>query len=71
MKILACQGRKFPQPLVLQEINTPWQVTFEHGKRGPVNEILFEHPQDWAESKNDSIKYFSGTCYLQEYFYEC
>jgi hypothetical protein len=33
-----------------------------------VNEILFEHPQDWAESKNDSIKYFSGTATYKNTF---
>lgn len=62
------KGDNFPQPQVLQEINSPWQVSFEPGKRGPAKEILFEHLDDWAKSNNDSIKYFSGTATYKNNF---
>jgi len=54
-------GINFPDPDVLQEIQGPWIVTFDHAMRGPLQPVVFKTLKDWTSSSNDSIKYYSGT----------
>ena len=41
-------------------VSSPWQVDFEKGKRGPEEAVTFPALQDWTESTDPSIRYFSG-----------
>lgn len=52
--------QNFPQKEVVKEINTPWQVTFEKGKRGPEEEVTFGQLTDWSLSEDTRIRNFSG-----------
>lgn len=52
--------QNFPQKEVLKEINTPWQVAFEKGKRGPEEEVTFTELTDWSISEDARIRHFSG-----------
>ncbi|MFB0497735.1 hypothetical protein ABID99_003972 [Mucilaginibacter sp. OAE612] len=40
---------------------TNWQVQFDPKYGGPAKPIMFDKPEDWSRSENDSIKYYSGT----------
>ncbi|MDR1860245.1 MAG: endonuclease/exonuclease/phosphatase family protein [Bacteroidales bacterium] len=42
-------------------ISAPWQVTFDPQWGGPAEPITFKDLQLWNESKDDRIKYYSGT----------
>jgi len=50
----------YPQPLQTMAITGPWTVTFEKNMRGPAGPVVFKRLADWAQSTNDSIKYYSG-----------
>lgn len=52
--------KNYAVPQTVCKINTPWLVTFEAGKRGPDAPVVFPQPADWAESADESIRYFSG-----------
>jgi hypothetical protein len=45
---------------VVYTINTPWQATFEKGKRGPETPVVFNQLADWKNSDDERIRYFSG-----------
>ena len=45
---------------VIHTVNTPWQVSFEQGKRGPETPVTFNTLTDWKDSGNGQIRYFSG-----------
>lgn len=42
-------------------IDTPWNVQFDNGMRGPANPVVFKELADWSQHVNDSIRYYSGT----------
>lgn len=50
----------YPAKKVVAAINTPWEVSFEKGKRGPGQPVVFPRLQDWAEHADPAIRYFSG-----------
>ncbi|MDR1814958.1 MAG: hypothetical protein LBR18_08965, partial [Tannerella sp.] len=52
------------------EISTPWTVTFESDsiKRGPSEPVIFNTLQDWSQSEDDRIRYFSGTAVYKTHF---
>jgi hypothetical protein len=52
------------------EITTPWTVTFESDsvKRGPSEPVIFNTLQDWSQSPDDRIRYFSGTAIYKTTF---
>jgi hypothetical protein len=52
--------KNYVLPNTLCRINTPWSVTFEAGRRGPDKPVAFPQLTDWAESADESIRYFSG-----------
>jgi hypothetical protein len=56
----------FPEPTLITDLKAPWTVTFEANQRGPEEAVVFEKLHDWTTSKDDRIKYFSGTA-----FYSC
>jgi len=51
----------YPEPEIMTELKGPWTVTFDPSFRGPANPVVFEALHDWTTSRNDSIKYYSGT----------
>lgn len=53
-------ARNYPVKEVLATVSSPWQVDFEKGKRGPEEAVTFPTLQDWTESTDPSIRYFSG-----------
>ena len=51
----------YPQPIQLAELKGPWTVNFNPWQRGPEEPVVFETLADWTTSKDDRIKYYSGT----------
>jgi hypothetical protein len=51
----------FPEGKTIADLPGPWNVTFDHARRGPKNPVEFKNLEDWTLSENDSIRYFSGT----------
>jgi len=45
---------------VVYTIDTPWQIVFEKGKRGPAAPVTLSKLTDWKDADQDSIRYFSG-----------
>jgi hypothetical protein len=54
-------GSNYPEETVLSTIYKPWEVTFDKKMCGPDQPVIFEKLIDWSESKDDRIKYYSGT----------
>ena len=52
--------KNFPVKEVAVEISSPWQVSFEPGKRGPEEPVVWENLEDWSLSPDERIRYFSG-----------
>ena len=53
----------FPQPEVIAAVDSPWEVVFEHDalKRGPSEPVTFAKLEDWTQSGDPRIRYYSGT----------
>ena len=51
----------YPAPRQLKDLKGPWTVTFNGANRGPQEPVVFETLTDWTTSKDDRIKYYSGT----------
>jgi hypothetical protein len=51
----------FPDPIVLQVLTAPWQVTFDASQRGPAQPVVFDQLTDWSSHPNEQIKNYSGT----------
>jgi hypothetical protein len=53
----------FPEPTVKIPLNSAWDVRFESDavKRGPSETVTFKELQDWTQSTDERIKYYSGT----------
>lgn len=56
----------YPEPKELLDIKGPWLVSFNAAQRGPEQPVVFETLTDWTTSKDERIKYYSGTA-----FYSC
>jgi hypothetical protein len=56
----AMSAPNFQPGEVLCTVNTPWQVTFEAGRRGPDMPVRFDSLTDWKDSEDERIRYFSG-----------
>jgi hypothetical protein len=52
----------------VQEIKTPWTVSFDPAQRGPEDPVVFESLTDWTASDDDRIKYYSGTAFYTNTF---
>ncbi len=51
----------FPVADTLIRVKGPWQISFDKRMRGPAQPVLFERLADWSASKEESIRYYSGT----------
>jgi hypothetical protein len=59
--------RNFPEYSVTKEIDTPWEVNFV----SPFDErfsLTIDRLNDWSESENEQLKYFSGTAFYRTSF---
>lgn len=59
-KPASADGENFPEPMLVKEVETPWQVAFDEG-RGVHHELRADSLFDWSQSSDYRIKYFSGT----------
>ncbi|MBN1795949.1 MAG: discoidin domain-containing protein [Sedimentisphaerales bacterium] len=57
----------FPDMNPVQDIQGPWQVSFDSKWGGPVS-IQFEELTDWAKHPNTGIKYYSGKAMYKKTF---
>jgi hypothetical protein len=53
----------YPDPVILKDLKGPWTLHFNASQRGPETPVVFETLQDWTTSKDDRIKYYSGTAW--------
>lgn len=51
----------FPEFKEIQTIDTEWSVDFQNKDIGPNTPVTFESLTDWSLSKDEKIKYYSGT----------
>jgi hypothetical protein len=53
----------YPEPTVIAEFTAPWQVRFQSDefKRGPAEPVTFNLLEDWTNSNDERIRYYSGT----------
>ena len=58
----------YPQPELLQDIDTPWTVTFDAAQRGPEEAVAFPELTDWTVSDDERIRYYSGTAFYTNSF---
>jgi hypothetical protein len=64
----ASSAKNFLEKEVLTGISTPWQVSFEPGKRGPEETITLNALEDWSTSQDERIRYFSGKAIYKNKF---
>ena len=50
----------FPHKEIIHTVSTPWQISFEKGKRGPETPLTFNSLTDWKDSDNEQIRFFAG-----------
>ncbi|MDO4587067.1 MAG: glycosyl hydrolase [Planctomycetia bacterium] len=57
------KGENFPKGKEIARLEGNWTVQFDSGEiaRGPKEPLLWDQLINWAESKEDDVKYFSGT----------
>lgn len=58
----------YPEPLVLADVTGPWNVQFDPSAGGPAQPEVFGKLQDWTDSADDRIKYYSGTAFYTAQF---
>ncbi len=58
----------FPEPKLVQTLNSPWEVTFDPKMRGPEQPVIFSQLVDWTKRPEESIKYYSGTAVYRNTF---
>lgn len=55
----------YPEPVTVDQLNGPWEVTFDPSFRGPTQPVIFKTLQDWTKIQNDSIRYYSGSAHYK------
>jgi hypothetical protein len=58
----------YPEPKTLIEIASPWDVTFNAAMRGPEKAVSMQNLIDWSVSKDEKIRYYSGTAVYKNSF---
>jgi len=58
----------YPDPVTLMEITSPWEVNFDAAMRGPEKTIIMQNLVDWSASKDEKIRYYSGTAVYKNTF---
>jgi hypothetical protein len=56
-------ANNFPPSSIIAAVDSPWTVSFEHDalKRGPSEPVTFAKLDDWTNSGDPRIRYYSGT----------
>jgi len=62
------KGKNWDEFKSVQAIEGKWQVAFDHKVGGPVNPVIFDYLQDWSQSSDSSIRYYSGTAIYTKSF---
>ena len=57
-----------PEPKNVDLLKGPWLVQFDPLQRGPNAPVIFDSLMDWSRSKDDRIKYYSGTAFYRKRF---
>ena len=58
----------FPDPKILINIDTPWEVSFDRLMRGPESPVKMADLKDWSKSSDERIKYYSGKAVYKNTF---
>jgi hypothetical protein len=58
----------FPEPRTLVTITDPWTVNFDKAWGGPESPVKMAALEDWSKSKDERIKYYSGTAVYRNTF---
>ncbi len=59
---VSAQGApNFPVRQTLMQIQGPWDVTFDDRLGGPAVPVRMETLTDWVDSKDEAVRYYSGT----------
>jgi len=58
----------FPELKTLQTVSSPWQVSFKNAMIGDDFEVTMNTPEDWSQSADERIKYFSGVATYKTVF---
>ena len=58
----------YPDPSRVDVLKGPWRVQFDPLQRGPDAPVVFNTLLDWTTSKDDRIKYYSGTAFYRTGF---
>jgi hypothetical protein len=58
----------FPEPKVLVTISAPWTVNYDSAWGGPGRPVKIDILEDWSKSKDERIKYYSGTATYKNTF---
>jgi hypothetical protein len=66
--VAATAEANFPYLNVIAELSASWTVAFDESQRGPSNPVVMTKLEDWSESSNDSIRYYSGTAVYETTF---
>jgi hypothetical protein len=60
--------KNFPEHKSIQTIDKEWTVDFQNKAIGPKEPVKFNTLKDWSKSKDDKIKYYSGTAIYKTTF---
>lgn len=58
----------YPKPQTIATLAGPWTVSFDKSQRGPQDPVVFQSLYDWSTSKEDAIRYYSGTAVYRTEF---
>ncbi|RAJ26350.1 glycosyl hydrolase [Pedobacter cryoconitis] len=62
------ESLNYPKIIKSIPITSQWLVNFDPKLGGPVKPVVFKQLTDWAENKDEAIKYYSGAAYYQNSF---
>ena len=60
--------QNFPEFKQVQTIDNEWLVDFQNKDIGPKSPVKFKKLSDWSVSKDEKIKYYSGTAIYESTF---
>jgi hypothetical protein len=66
--IASAYKKNFPGFDTIKTLNEEWTVEFENKEIGPKRPVKFETLTDWSLSKNEEIKFYSGTAIYKSTF---
>ena len=58
----------YPEPQTIATLAGPWTVSFDKSQKGPQAPVVFQSLYDWSTSKEDAIRYYSGTAVYRTEF---